>query len=302
MLGSMLDKSRFIAKLGSLSKRHKLGDHRESDAPVNDLSHRNVPMTWLTPDWPAPATVRALSTLRTGGVSGPPYASLNLGGHVGDDHSAVQRNRCALRDAAGLPAEPEWLAQVHGTHVIDLDSGAPAGPGPSPADAAVTRQPGRVCAILTADCLPVLLAAAAGDGVGAAHAGWRGLAAGVIEATVAALGTPPRQLLAWLGPAIGPRHFEVGAEVRAEFLRCAGASAAEDTAADDAAFVPNARGRYMADLYALARRRLLRLGVERIYGGEECTYADNARYYSHRRDGRTGRQATLIWLEKPSRR
>jgi purine-nucleoside/S-methyl-5'-thioadenosine phosphorylase / adenosine deaminase len=250
---------------------------------------------WLTPDWPAPATVRALSTLRTGGASGPPYASLNLGGHVGDDATAVEGNRRALRDAARLPAEPVWLEQVHGNCVKDLDSPGPAGPS----DAAVTRQPGRVCAILTADCLPVLLASEAGDRVGAAHAGWRGLAAGVIEATVSALGERPGELLAWLGPAIGPRHFEVGAEVREEFLRRAGAG---DTELDDAAFVPNARGRYTADLYALARRRLRRLGVERIYGGGECTYADDARYYSHRRDGRTGRQATLIWLEAPSHR
>jgi YfiH family protein len=260
-------------------------------------------VTWITPDWPAPATVRALSTLRTGGASKLPYASFNLGGHVGDDATAVAENRRALRDAAGLPAEPVWLEQVHGTCVRDLDSQVPAHSA-GPADAAVTRQPGKVCAILTADCLPVLLAADTGDRVGAAHAGWRGLAAGVIEATVAALGVPPRQLLAWLGPAIGPRHFEVGAEVREEFLRRAGVGAAPacDTAADEAAFVPNARGRYMADLYALARRRLLSLGVERIYGGGECTYTDDARYYSHRRDGRTGRQATLIWLETPARR
>jgi YfiH family protein len=313
--GSMRDEGRFIAKLGSLSKRHKLGDHCEPDAPVNDLSHRNVPIAWLTPDWPAPARVRALSTLRTGGVSKPPFASFNLGGHVGDDATAVAKNRRTLREAAGLPAEPVWLAQVHGSHVTDLDSPAgfaspasplsPAiGPASGPADAAVTRQPGRVCAILTADCLPVLLAGDAGDRVGAAHAGWRGLAAGVIEATVAALGMPPRELLAWLGPAIGPRHFEVGAEVREEFLRRAatGDTAGADTAADDAAFVPNGHGRYLADLYALARRRLLRLGVERIYGGGECTYTDVARYYSYRRDGGTGRQATLIWLEAPARR
>ncbi|HMA00678.1 MAG TPA: peptidoglycan editing factor PgeF [Steroidobacteraceae bacterium] len=280
-------------------------------------------LRWLTPDWPAPATVRALSTLRTGGASGPPYASLNLGSHVGDDATAVAENRRALRDAARLPAEPVWLEQVHGICIKDLDSAAPAS---GPADAAVTGLPGRVCAILTADCLPVLLASDAGDRVGAAHAGWRGLAAGVIEATVAALGAPPGQLMAWLGPAIGPRHFEVGAEVREEFLRrarggnevqgdtAAGAATADVTgaadaakadaaaAADAAAFVPNARGRYMADLYALARRRLQALGVERIYGGGECTYADEARYFSHRRDGKTGRQATLIWLTAPPRR
>jgi YfiH family protein len=257
---------------------------------VNEISSKSQALRWLTPDWPAPATVRALSTLRIGGVSMPPFASFNLGGHVGDDATAVEQNRRALRDAAGLPDEPAWLEQVHGICVKDLDSPGQAGAS----DAAVTRHPGRVCAILTADCLPVLLASDTGDRVGAAHAGWRGLAAGVIEATVCALGGPPRQLLAWLGPAIGPRHFEVGAEVREEFLRRAGAG---DTAADEAAFVPNARGRYTADLYALARRRLRRLGVERIYGGGVCTYTDDARYYSHRRDGRTGRQATLIWLE-----
>ncbi len=262
---------------------------------IVNQSQRNPQLTWLTPDWPAPATVRALSALRIGGASAPPYASLNLGAHVGDDATAVAENRRALRDAAGLPAEPAWLEQVHGTHVVNLDSQVPSGP----ADAAVTRQPGRVCAILTADCLPVLLANDAGDRVGAAHAGWRGLAAGVIEATVNALGGPPGELSAWLGPAIGTRHFEVGAEVREEFLRRAGAG---DTAAVDAAFVPNARGRYTADLYALARGRLRRLGVERIYGGGECTYTDDARYYSYRRDGRTGRQATLIWLEAPSHR
>jgi YfiH family protein len=250
---------------------------------------------WITPDWPAPAEVRALSTLRTGGASGPPYASLNLGGHVDDDTTAVERNRRALRDAARLPAEPVWLEQVHGICAKDLDSPGPAGP----ADAAVTRHPGRVCAILTADCLPVLLTNDAGDRVGAAHAGWRGLAAGVIEATVNALGGPPGELLAWLGPAIGARYFEVGAEVREEFLRRASAG---DTAAVDAAFMPNARGRHTADLYALARGRLRRIGVERIYGGGECTYTDAARYYSHRRDGRTGRQATLIWLEALPRR
>jgi YfiH family protein len=234
--------------------------------------------------------VRALSTLRGGGVSGSSYATLNLGDHVGDAAAAVAENRRSLRAAAGLPAEPTWLVQVHGICVRDLDALG----GPGPADAAVTAQPGRVCAILTADCLPVLLAVDSGAvhtgaRVGAAHAGWRGLAGGVIEATVSALGASPGDLLAWLGPAIGPRHFEIGAEVREALLR--GDPGAE------AAFEPNARGRYMADLYSLARRRLARLGVERIYGGGECTYTDRDKYFSHRRDGQTGRQATLIWLE-----
>lgn len=240
---------------------------------------------WLTPEWPAPASVRALSTLRGGGSSEARYASLNLGAHVQDRPAMVAANRRALKEAARLPAEPEWLAQVHGTHVRDLD----AVPDSKPADAAVTRQVGRVCVVLTADCLPVLLAASAGDRVGAAHAGWRGLAAGVIEATVLALGTPPGGLLAWLGPAIGAQRFEVGAEVREALL-------AEDPEATGA-FAPSPGGRFLADLYALARRRLARVGVTAVFGGGECTHTDSARYFSHRRDGQTGRQATLIWLE-----
>lgn len=167
--------------------------------------------------------------------------------------------------------------------------GAAASGACQPADAAFTRQPGRVCAILTADCLPIVLAADSGDLVAAAHAGWRGLAGGVIEATVRALGVAPERLLAWLGPAIGPRHFEVGAEVREALLQ--GDSGAQD------AFLPNPRGRFMADLAALARRRLASLGVGRIYGAGHCTFADGERYFSHRRDGVTGRQATLIWLQ-----
>lgn len=246
---------------------------------------------WLTPNWPVPASVRALSTLRVGGVSAAPYASLNLGSHVDDAAAAVAENRRLLRMAAALPAELAWLAQVHGVEVRDLDATGARGATDTSAsaDASVTRQPGRVCTILTADCLPILLAAESGLCVGAAHAGWRGLAAGVIEATVSALGTRPDGLLAWLGPAIGPGHFEVGAEVRDQLLRA-------DPAAEGA-FAPNARGRYMADLWALARSRLGRLGIRRIYGGGECTYAATDKYFSHRRDGLTGRQATLIWLE-----
>jgi hypothetical protein len=216
-----------------------------------------------------------------------------LGDHVGDAATAVAENRRRLAAAAALPAEPSWLRQVHGATVADLDAAADGAAGtPATADAAVTRCPGRVCAILTADCLPVLLAADSGDQVAAAHAGWRGLAAGVIEATIAAMsragGTAPHRLLAWLGPAIGPQHFEVGAEVREALLGA-------DPAAESA-FSPNARGRFMADLGQLARRRLAAAGVDRIYGGGECTYEDAARYFSHRRDGVSGRQAALIWL------
>lgn len=247
---------------------------------------------WVEADWPAPAGVRALSTFRTGGASAAPYGSLNLGDHVGDAPAAVAENRRRLRVAAGLPAEPTWLEQVHGAHVADLDAGTdPGDRAVGPADAAVTRRPGRVCAILTADCLPLLLAAESGDLVAAAHAGWRGLAGGVIEAAVAAstAAVPPGRLLAWLGPAIGPRHFEVGAEVRAALLT--------DDPGAEAAFAPNTRGRFMADLGMLVRRRLEARGVDRIYGGGECTFAAADRYFSYRRDGVTGRQATLIWLE-----
>ena len=257
-------------------------------------------LVWLEPDWPAPPGVRALSTLRGGGASAAPYASLNLGDHVGDAAACVAENRRRLAAAAGLPAEPVWLRQVHGANVVDLDAAelvAAAGlvgtrgavPAADAADAAVTRRPGRVCAILTADCLPILLAADSGDWVAAAHAGWRGLAGGVIEAAVSASPGAPAALMAWLGPAIGPAHFEVGGEVREALL-------AGDLGGA-AAFTPNARGRYLADLSELARRRLKALGVSRIYGGGECTCARGDRYFSHRRDGVTGRQATLIWLE-----
>jgi YfiH family protein len=243
---------------------------------------------WFEAGWPAPEGVRVLSTLRGeagSGVSQAPYECFNLGDHVGDDPVAVAENRRRLKVGASLPDEPSWLLQVHGTAVADLDSPTPL----RAADAAIARGAGKVCAILTADCLPIVFATDSGDRVAAAHAGWRGLAAGVIEATVRAMGVPPASLMAWLGPAIGPRHFEVGGEVRDALL-------AGDAAAGDA-FEPNARGRFMADLGLLVSRRLGALGVTRIFGGGECTFAKGDRYFSHRRDGITGRQATLIWRE-----
>jgi polyphenol oxidase len=249
---------------------------------------------WLSPDWPAPTGVRVVSTFRVGGISEPPYASLNLGDHVGDSPAAVAENRRRLRLATDLPAEPSWLAQVHGVQVHDLDAvdgvcaaQVPEAQLPRAADGAFTRTAGVVCAILTADCLPIVFTSESGDVVAAAHAGWRGLAGGVIEATVKAMGVPGRRLLAWLGPAIGPDHFEVGAEVREVLVR-------EDAGAA-AAFRANERGRFMADLPQLARRRLERLGVEHTFGSGECTHTRADRYFSHRRDGMTGRQATLIW-------
>ncbi len=237
----------------------------------------------ILPDWPAPATVRALTTMRLGGVSAAPYASLNLGNHVGDAPLAVARNRQLLGSL--LPGEPVWLEQVHGIVVADADSGC-SGCVPI-ADASIARR--GVCVVMTADCLPVLLCDKAGTVVGAAHAGWKGLAAGVIEATVSAMGVAPENLLVWLGPAISQRAFEVGAEVRAEFIK------ADPQAAS--AFIFNESDKYLADIYALARLRLRVLGISEIYGGDRCTYSEPEQFFSYRRDGVTGRQGTFIWLE-----
>jgi hypothetical protein len=218
-----------------------------------------------------------------GGVSRGPYTSLNLGDHVGDDPVAVARNRARLVEH--LPDAPLWLKQVHGVGIADPDrdrSGCEA-------DASLTREPGKVLAVLTADCLPVLLADEDGTAIAIAHAGWRGLAAGVIEGTIRALDTDPGRLIAYLGPAIGPTAFEVGEEVRDAFLRAGAAGAA--------AFAPASPGKWFADLYALARLRLERLGTRRVYGGTFCTFSDPGRFFSHRRDQVTGRMASLIWLE-----
>jgi YfiH family protein len=239
----------------------------------------------LTPDWPAPAAVRAAFTLRTGGASVTPFASLNVGSHVGDERDAVTENRSRIARLLDLPAEPAWLEQVHGSSVTDLDRASFTGR----ADAAVTHLAGRICAIQVADCLPVLLAAKDASAVAAAHCGWRGLASGVLENTVRALQTDPAELYAWLGPAIGPNAFEVGAEVREAFL------ARDEGAA--AAFAPNPRGRWQCDLFQLARARLLALGVQAVFGGGLCTYSDPARFFSFRRDGRCGRMAALIWID-----
>jgi len=240
----------------------------------------------LVPSWPVPAVIRAAFTLRTGGVSEPPFDDFNIAAHVGDDPRAVAENRRRLRHRLELPAEPVWLEQVHGQRVIDLDRQTSCD-SLGPADGAVTRTAGSVCAVQVADCMPVLLAARDGSAVGAAHAGWRGLAGGVLEAAVRAMNTPGGELLAWLGPAIGQRHFEVGEEVRAAFLAAdAGASVA---------FSANDRGRWQCDLYALARRRLAALGVNAIHGDSWCTFADRGRFFSYRRDGRCGRMAALIW-------
>jgi YfiH family protein len=240
---------------------------------------------FIVPDWPAPARVRAVSTTRLGGISLPPYDRLNLAEHVGDDPACVAANRRWLAAAVGYLAEPAWLEQVHGTNVIDAGTvGEPVA-----ADAAWTRAPGRPCVVMTADCLPVLLCDRAGTVVAAAHAGWRGLAGGVIAATVAEMNVPPMELLAWLGPAIGPDAFEVGAEVRVAFLTL--------DAGNAVCFRLSPAGRWLADIYELARRQLRALGVSAIHGGEFCTFGQPERFFSYRRQNPTGRMASLIWLE-----
>ena len=282
----------------------------------------------ITPDWPAPARVRAASSRRAGGVSRGPYASLNLGAGVGDDAANVARNRRIFARMLDLPAEPLWLRQVHGTTVLDLDadldpnpdpdgaerpaagreagppSSEPSPPGPSPrgsspgaghsapppvADGAVTSQRGRPCVVLTADCLPVLLCDTAGTRVGVAHAGWRGLAGGVLEAAVRKMSVDAGRLLAWIGPGIGSGAYEVGGEVLERF-------AASDP---DAArcFTSNSNGRWQADLHGLARRRLRAAGVPAVHGGGWCTHTEPERFFSHRREAPCGRMATAIWLD-----
>ncbi|MFZ5525007.1 MAG: peptidoglycan editing factor PgeF [Pseudomonadota bacterium] len=237
----------------------------------------------IIPNWPAPANVKALQTTRVGGVSGAPYDSLNLGDHVGDAPVTVARNRMLLNTL--LPSEPVWLQQVHGTVVANADMASCL----PQADACVARHRAAVCVVMTADCLPVLLCDTRGSVVGAAHAGWKGMAAGVIEATVRAMEAAPQNLIAWLGPAISQQAFEVGDEVRALF--------ADADPQATAAFVPGQPGKWLADIYTLARLRLNALGITRIYGGNYCTYRERERFFSYRRDGGTGRMGTFIWLE-----
>lgn len=238
---------------------------------------------WIPADWPAPEGVVAGTTLRHGGVSSGRFDSFNLGAYVGDDADAVRENRMRFRSYCGLPSEPRWLRQVHGSNVVVEP---PTGEIPE-ADAAITRHPGVVCVVQTADCLPVIFAAADGTELAVAHAGWRGLADGVLEATVRAMSTDSARLLAWLGPAISQSAFEVGGEVREAFL-------AHDPAASDC-FVQNEQGRWQADLYGLARMRLASAGIEQISGGEYCTFSEPGRFFSHRRDGTCGRMASFVF-------
>ncbi len=245
---------------------------------------------WIDADWTAPPGVRGLTTLRSGdGVSRPPYDRFNLGLRCGDLPADAVANRARLSQWLALPSPPHWLQQVHGTGVLRFDGPPDAGDEPV-ADAAVTSTPGVVLAILTADCLPVLLAARDGGEIAAAHAGWRGLAAGVLEATVAAMHAPAAGLVAWLGPGAGPAAYEIGEEVREAFV-----SRDADAAG---AFVATRPGHWHVDLYALARRRLAACGVRDVHGGNRCTLTEPAQFFSHRRDGRSGRMATLAWIAR----
>lgn len=241
---------------------------------------------WITPDWPAAHWVQAASTTRHGGVSEGPYAGLNLGLHVGDDACRVDMNRARLMAQLNIAAPPQWLTQVHGTRIVEAST-----PGPHEADAVYTRSPGMVCAVMTADCLPVLLCAQDGSVVAAVHAGWKGLLAGIIQTTVCTMATG--NLMAWLGPAIGPSAFEVGPEVREAFVsqnsECA------------PAFRETGENKWLTDIYQLARIALGSSGVSDIFGGHWCTYRQPADFFSYRRDRITGRMASLIWIDPNSK-
>ncbi|MGZ4968799.1 MAG: peptidoglycan editing factor PgeF [Methylobacter sp.] len=238
---------------------------------------------WLTPDWPAPVNIHAATTLRTGGVSCGAYVSLNPAMHVGDDADRVKQNRQVIKESLALPSDPVWLEQIHSNRAVP----AVAAETLQQADASYTAEAKVVCAVLTADCLPLLVCAVDGSEVAAIHAGWRGLLAGVIGNTLAAMKS--RDFLLWLGPAIGPDCFEVGGEVRDAFL--------EKSSAFATAFKQQSNGKWLADIYRLARIDLAMLGIDKIYGGGFCTVTEHQRFYSYRRDKETGRMATLIWRE-----
>ncbi|WP_041354611.1 peptidoglycan editing factor PgeF [Methylophaga nitratireducenticrescens] len=241
--------------------------------------------SFIEVNWPAPKNIRAITTTRNGGQSLAPFDSLNLGDHVGDNPDCVAANRQRLIEAALMPAEPLWLKQTHSTAVIHSSQWQQN----IEADAIISNSINQVCAVMTADCLPLLITDKSGSQVAAIHAGWRGLQAGIIENTLARFGVAGSEILAWMGPAIGPKAFEVGPEVKAAFL-------AIDPAAESA-FIASHSDRYLADIYMLARQRLSAQGVTAIYGGDFCTYSENERFFSYRHEGVTGRMATLIWIE-----
>lgn len=258
--------------------RHEQGQKTDSGP------RRGTDCQWIVPTWQAPARVQAVSTTRIGGVSRGARRGWNLGMRAGDDPQAVGKNRRLLRRVLDLPGEPSWLRQVHGTTVAEAGSAVTE----PEADASIARCAGAVCAVLTADCMPVLFCDRSASVVGAAHAGWRGLAAGVLEETLAAMSCGPADVLAWLGPCIGAEAYEVGEEVRDAFVAALPITSS--------AFRVSEAGRWMADLREIARMRLFEAGVRDVSGGEWCTWSDPQRFYSYRRDGVTGRMASLIWL------
>lgn len=244
-------------------------------------------MKLIRASWPAPAHIHALTTTRLDGISRAPYAELNLADHVGDDPLSVHENRAILAHALGLKQEPQWLQQVHGTTLVEA---SPVSQHVPEADACWTAQPGLACAVMTADCLPVLFTDRAGTRVAAAHAGWRGLAAGVLEQTLAVF-DDPEDVLVWLGPAIGPLAFEVGDDVHQAF--CTQSSEAKSAFSVS----PTSKDKWLADLYRLATIRLRKAGVAGVFGGEFCTFSGREYFYSYRREGVTGRMATLVWID-----
>jgi YfiH family protein len=248
---------------------------------------------WIAPDWPAAAHVRALISTRSGGASEPPFDSLNLAQHVEDDADQVAINRSRLAEAAAMPDHPQWLQQVHGTKLVEADNDGVV----RTADACWSDQPGVACTVMTADCLPLLVCDREGTRVAAIHAGWRGLAAGIVRDSLEQLQIAPQDTLVYLGPAISQKHFEVGIDVLEAFFD----SAIDENhgAAVSAAFRPSLQKpmKYQADLCALARAELAALGVTEVYGGDYCTFEGSDRFYSYRRDGRTGRMASIIWLD-----
>ncbi len=242
-------------------------------------------LSLIYPQWPASKSVTAFCTTRYGGFSKGRYNSLNLASHVGDKLQDVNKNRRCLVESQRLPAEPEWLQQTHSTKVINLDKGSSRA-----GDAAITGKPGTIAVVLTADCMPVLFCNLDGSKVAAAHAGWRGLLNGVLEETVLQMNSQPQNILAWIGPAIGAAHYETGEDVRQVFIR--------QSADYEAFFRPNRPGHFLFDMYALARRRLHKLGINQIFGGDHCTYSDEPAFFSYRRDAETGRQASLIFINR----
>lgn len=252
----------------------------------------SLPPEWLIPNWNAPKNIKAIMTSRQGGFSQAPFDSMNLGGHVDDDLATVIKNRASLKQRLQLPSEPLWLTQVHGVTIANADTDTDADQQYSAnveADACVAYKIGSVCAVMTADCLPVLFCNQQGTAIAAAHAGWRGLHAGILEHSAKSLNCPPEEVMAWFGVAISAAHFEVGSEVREAFISV--------QAEAHCAFVPSInKGKWLADIYLLARLRLEAIGVKNISGGEYCSYADSQRFYSYRREPKTGRMVSLIWM------